>query len=360
MIVCLAFHVFCIFFLVMRMGTYRFGRFFLLILFLLIEISGFSQVKVIDANDSQPVISASVFDANDGTFLGMTDYDGFLPKAADVHDNIHIQHINYNPVNITPALYKNSDVLLTPRIHQLPEVKVNKPEDAEIRMKVYIRQYRVLKGKPASFSESIAYLYFKTGNEDKPTSSKILSESSYENHNAMTGESHMLKSLASCSDLTSFLLFNGHLRYNSLRGSRRLRSSWKRAGSILYMNEDSINKKCEIVHDSLFSEKPFKIPLFGFAFANVYISETYSTEYGAPKIYSLLNVSDRYRVYQTKTMGYVDEYAEVYVLGIDYATKEERKADKKLKKTEFVRPQGIIPSNDFMFEALKTMTKIEK
>jgi len=59
-------------------------------------------------------------------------------------------------------------------------------------------------------------------------------------------------------------------------------------------------------------------------------------------------------------MGYVDEYAEVYVLGIDYATKEERKADRKLKKTVFVRPQGIIPSNDFMFEAMKTMTKIEK
>ena len=66
------------------------------------------------------------------------------------------------------------------------------------------------------------------------------------------------------------------------------------------MNEDSGNKKCEIVHDSIFSEKPFKIPLFGFAFANMCKSETYSTEYGAPKIYNLLNVSDRYRVYQTK------------------------------------------------------------
>lgn len=335
-------------------------RFIFFILFSLIAANGFSQIKVVDENDKLPVISASVFDANNGTFLGITDYDGLLPKSADGCDNVHIQHINYNPTNVNPALYKGSEVLLTPRIHQLPEVKVNKPDDAELRMKVYIRQYRVLKGKPASFSESIAYLYFKTGNEDKPSSTKILSENRYENRNAMMGESKMLKSLASCSDPTMFLSFNGHLRYNSLRGSRRLRSSWKRAGSILYMNEDSINKKCEIVHDSIFSEKPFKIPLFGFAFANICRSETYSTEYGAPKIFNLLNVSDRYRVYQTKTMGYVDEYAEVYVLGIDYATKEERKADKKLKKTEFVRPQGIIPSNDFMFEALKTMTKIEK
>ncbi len=342
------------------MDGFKLMSFISFILFFLISTNGFSQVKVVDENDKQPIISASVFNAADGTFLGMTDYDGFLPKSADGCDNVHVQHINYNPVNVNPALYKDADVLLTPRIHQLPEVKVNKPDDAELRMKVYIRQYRVLKGKPASFSESIAYLYFKTGNEDQPTSRKILSESCYENHNAMTGESHMLKSLASCSDPTMFLSFDGHLRYNSLRGSRRLRSSWKRAGSILYMNEDSVNKKCEIVHDSIFSEKPFKIPLFGFAFANMCKSETYSTEYGAPKIYNLLNVSDRYRVYQTKTMGYVDEYAEVYVLGIDYATKEERKADRKLKKTVFVRPQGIIPSNDFMFEAMKTMTKIEK
>ncbi len=342
------------------MDGFKLMRFISFILFLLISTNAFSQVKVVDENDKQPVISASVFNAADGTFLGITDYDGFLPKSANGCDNVHVQHINYNPVNINPALYKDANVLLTSRIHQLPEVKVNKPEDAELRMKVYIRQYRVLKGKPASFSESIAYLYFKTGNEDQPTSRKILSESNYENHNAMTGESKMLKSLASCSDPTMFASFGGHMLYNSLRGSRRLRSSWKRAGSILYMNEDSVNKKCEIVHDSLFAEKPFKVPLFGFSFGNLYTCETYSTEYGAPKIYNILNASERYRVYQTKTMGYVDEYAEVYVLGIDYATKEERKADRKLKKTEFVRPQGIIPSNDFMFEALKTMTKIEK
>lgn len=328
------------------------------ILFFLAATNGFSQVKVVDENDKQPVISASVYDASEGTFLGFTDYDGFIPKSADGHDNIHIQHINYNPLSINPALYTNSDVCLVPRVYQLPEVKVNKPNDAELRMKVYIRQYRVLKGKPASFSESIAYLYFLTGHEDTPSSSKILSENRYENRNAMTGESKMLKSLASCSDPTMFASFGGHMLYNSLRGSRRLRNSWKRAGSILYMNEDSVNKKCEIVHDSLFAEKPFKVPLFGFSFGNLYTSETYSTEYGAPKIYNILNASERYRVYQTKTMGYVDEYVEFYVLGIDYVTKEQKKADKKQKTVEFVRPQGIVASNDFMFEAMKTMTKI--
>lgn len=340
------------------MSFCRLERVLLLAIFLLTTASGFSQVKVVDANDKQPVISASVYDAADGTFLGVTDYDGFIPEAATKHDNVHIQHINYNPVEIATASYKSSDVLLVSRIHQLPEVKVNKSKDSELRMKVYIRQFRVLKGKPASFSESLAYLYFKTGDEYKPTSKKIISENRYENRHAMTGESNMLKSLASCSDPTMFVSFNGHTLYNELKGSRKIRSSWKRAGSVLYMNEDSVNKRCEIVHDSLFSEKPFKVPLFGFSFANVYTSDTYSTENGAPKIYNLLNASDRYRVYQTKTMGYVDEYVEFYVLGIDYVTKEEKKADKKLKTVEFVRPQGIVDTNDFMFEATKTMTKI--
>lgn len=335
-------------------------RLLLLGILLLTGVDCFSQIKVVDANDRQPVISASVYDAADGTFLGITDYDGFVPKAANECENVHIQHINYNAVNIATASYKDSDVVLTPCVHQLPEVKVSKTKDSELRMKVYIRQYRVLKGKPASFSENLAYLYFKTGDESKPVSTKMLSVSKYENKNAMTGESNMLKALASYSNPLMFITFDGHKLYDSLRGSRRVRDSWKRAGGILYMNEDSVNNRCEIVHDSLFSDKPFKVPLFGFAFANIYTSETYSTEKGVPKIYGLLNASDRYRIYQTKTMGYVDEYVEFYVLGIDYVTKEEKKADKKLKETEFVRPKGIVDTNDFMFEATKTMTKVDK
>ncbi len=341
------------------MSLYKFKRVLLLPIFLLICANSFSQIKVVDANDNQPVISASVYDAVGGTYLGITDYDGFLPEAAIKCDSIHIQHINYNPLNIAIASYKDSDVILTPSIHQLPEVKVSKSKDDQLRMKVYIRQYSVLKGKPASFFENIAYLYFKNGKDSKPVSTKILSVNKYMNKNALTGESKMLKALASYIEPTMFIYFDGHKKYDSLRGSRRIKDSWKRAGSITYMNEDSINKRCEVVQDSMFADKPFKIPLFGFAFANIYTSETYSTEKGAPKIHCLLNASDRYRVYQTKTMGYVDEYVELYVLGIDYVTKEEKKADKKLKEVEFVRPQGLVDPNDFMYEATKIMTKIE-
>lgn len=341
------------------MSSYKFWRPLVFAILLLTATSAFPQVKVVDANDKQPVISASVYDAADGTFLGITDYDGFIPEVAIERGNIHIQHINYNPVNISPASYKDSEVTLVPHVHQVPEVKVDRPKDSEMRMKVYIRQYRVLKGKPASFSESIAYLYFKPNGDGKPDSRKILSENKYENSHAMMGESKMLKALASCSDPTMFISFNGYKLYDGLRGSRQVRNSWKRAGGILYMNEDDANKRCEIVQDSIFSDKPFKVPLFGFAFGDVYSSETYSTANGAPKIYSLLNATDRHRVYQTKTMGYVDEYVEVYVLGTDYVTKEEKKADKKLKTVEFERPQGIIATNDFMLESMKTMTKVD-
>lgn len=125
------------------------------------------------------------------------------------------------------------------------------------------------------------------------------------------------------------------------------------------MNEDSINKRCEIVRDSLFSDKPFKVPLFGFAFSNIYNSETYSTELGTPRLYNLINMTDRYRVYQTKTMGYVDMVTEMYILDVDYASKEEMKADKKLKLSPFERPEGIVAADDWLTTIIKGMKRIK-
>lgn len=320
----------------------------------------YSQITVVDANDNLPVISASIYNGNGTDVIGITDYDGKLPKAAEQLKSIHIQHINYTPVNIDLQSLKDSTIYLTPCSHNLPEVKITKQKDALLRIKVYVRQMTILNKKPATVSESMVYLYFKENDYNgTPHSYKILSEDKYKDEKSFEGESKMLKSIANFSDPTSFASFNGYKYYNTLKGSRRLRSSWKRTGGIYYMNEDSINKRCEIVRDSMFSDKPFKIPLFGFSFANMYNSETYSTEYGAPKLYNLINMTDRYRIYQTKTMGYVDTVTEMYVLGIDLVSKEERKADKKLKLTPFERPKGIVAAGDWLTTTIKGMTKIE-
>lgn len=320
----------------------------------------YSQITVIDANDKLPVISASIYNGNGTDVIGITDYDGKLPKAAEQLKSIHIQHINYMPANINLQSLKDSTILLTPRTHKLPEVKISKQKDAMLRVKVYVRQMTILNKKPATVSESMVYLYFKENDYyGTPHSYKILSEDKYKDEKSFEGESKMLKSIANFSDPTSFASFNGYKYYNALKGSRRIRSSWKRTGGIYYMNEDSINKRCEIVRDSMFSDKPFKIPLLGFSFANMYNSETYSTVYGAPKLYNLINMTDRYRIYQTKTMGYVDTVTEMYVLGIDLVSKEERKADKKLKLTPFERPKGIVAADDWLTTTIKGMTKIE-
>ena len=295
----------------------------------------YSQITVVDANDNLPVISASIYNGNGTDVIGITDYDGKLPKAAEQLKNIHIQHINYTPVNIDLQSLKDSTIYLTPCSHILPEVKISKQKDAMLRMKVYVRQMTILNKKPATVSESMVYLYFKENDYyGTPHSYKILSEDKYKDEKAYEGESKMLKSLADFSNPTALAFFDGYKHYNTLKGSRRMGTSWKRAGGIYYMNEDSINKRCEIVRDSLFSDKPFKVPLFGFAFSNIYNSETYSTELGTPRLYNLINMTDRYRVYQTKTMGYVDMVTEMYILDIDYASKEEMKADKKLKLSQ--------------------------
>lgn len=320
----------------------------------------YSQITVVDANDKLPVISASVFNGEGTDVIGITDYDGKLPKAAELLKSIHIQHINYMPVNVDLQSLKDSLIYLKPSTRKLPEVKITKQKDAMLRMKVYVRQMSVLKNKPATVSESIVYMYFKENTDkDKPNSYKILSEARYKDEKAFEGETKMLSSMANFGNPTTFARFNGYKHYNTLKGSRRIRSGWKRLGMVCYMNEDPINKRCEIVTDSMFSDKPFKVPVLGFSFGDVYNSETYSTEYGEPKIYNLINMTDRYRAYQTKTMGYVDTVVEMYILGIDLATKAEMKADKKLKPVPFERPEGIVTTGDWLTAAIKRMTKTE-
>lgn len=320
----------------------------------------YSQITVVDANDKLPVISASVFNGEGTDVIGITDYDGKLPKAAERLKSIHIQHINYMPVNVDLQSLKDSLIFLKPCTRKLPEVKITKKKDAMLRMKVYVRQMSVLKNRPATVSESIVYMYFKENTDkDKPDSYKILSEARYKDEKAFEGETKMLSSMANFGNPTTFARFNGYENYNMLKGSRRIRSGWKRLGMVCYMNEDPINKRCEVVRDSMFSDKPFRIPLLGCSFGNMYKSETYSTEYGAPKMYNLINMTDRYRIYQTKTMGYVDTVTEMYVLGIDLVSKEERKADKKLKPTPFERPKGIVAAGDWLTTTIKGMTKTE-
>ena len=60
----------------------------------------YSQITVVDANDKLPVISASIYNGNGTDVIGITDYDGKLPKTAEQLQSIHIQHINYMPANI--------------------------------------------------------------------------------------------------------------------------------------------------------------------------------------------------------------------------------------------------------------------
>lgn len=320
----------------------------------------YSQITVVDANDKLPVISASVFNGEGTDVIGITDYDGKLPKAAELLKSIHIQHINYMPVNVDLQSLKDSLIYLKPSTRKLPEVKITKQKDAMLRMKVYVRQMSVLKNKPATVSESIVYMYFKENTDkDKPDSYKILSEARYKDEKAFEGETKMLSSMANFGNPTTFARFNGYKHYNTLKGSRRIKSGWKRLGMVCYMNEDPINKRCEIVRDSMFFDKPFRIPLLGCSFGNMYKSETYSTEYGAPKMYNLINMTDRYRIYQTKTMGDVDTVTEMYVLGIDLVSKEERKADKKLEPTPFERPKGIVAAGDWLTTTIKGMTKTE-
>lgn len=324
---------------------------------LMVCSSASSQIVVLDQADNHPVASVSVYNNDDGTVVGITDFEGRLPANADKLRNISLHHINYYNQDVDLSKMTNCKILLKPYIYNVAEVKVTNKKADFVRMKIYVRQYSVLNKKPAYFRESIGYLYFNKKDLESKPAFKRLSQRVYKNQKAFEGETTMLKTLAMIDNPCQYAGFYLYEYYDNLKGTKRARSKWKRGGGFMYMNEDNANKRCEIVLDSLLADKPYSVPLFGFSFGNIHESNVYSTEYGKPEVTSLQSASVSWRIYQNKSKRFVDNYADIYVLETEYVGKEEKKADKKAKPVEFVMPDGMPPLNENIVNALKSMTK---
>lgn len=327
------------------------------VIMLMICSSAFSQIVVVDKNSNLPVAAASVYNNDDGSVVGTTNFNGELPAAAEKLRNISLHHINYCDLNVDLGKVDSNRILLTPYIHKVADVNVTNKDADYVRMKIYIRQFSVLNNKPAYFRESLGYLYFETKNNSEKPSYKRLSQNVYRNLKAFEGETNMLKSLAMIDNPCQFADFSLYKFYGKLKATGRIRSEWLRGGGFIYLNEDKTNKRCEIVLDSLLADKPFNMPLFGFSFGNVHESDMYSTEYGEPRLTSLQSMSNSFRFYQNKSKRFVDNYIDIYVLDTEYVGKAQKKEEKKAKETEFVAPEGMPPLNDNIVKALKDMTK---
>lgn len=318
-----------------------------------------AQVRVVDSESGEPVDVASVFDNATGKFIGLTDADGNLPSAAEKCSSISLQHINYKTCDAVLNLVDGKQIKMTPYSREIKDVKVSKDPKAKIRLKVAVRTYVYTNGQVAMVTEELCNLYFKNSKSKMIPRYVSMARTSYADAAILKSQSRFIRMLAQIGDPTGMCDYNLCQDYDKLLNGARLPSAWKREGGVTYMNEDSVNKRCEIILDSTFFKKPFTIWPFPISFANVYTSETYSLANGKPQLYDMQNKLNMYRIIRKKTGEFVDYGVEMYVYGIDYATKDDVKSDKQMPLTEFYLPEGLeLPDmNPNIKRAMGRMTK---
>lgn len=335
---------------------------FLLAIFALMTfgMSASAQVRVVDADNNEPVDAASVFNNDTKTLIGLTDEQGTMPKGAEKAGSLIVQHINYGSMKIAAADIKNDTIRMKSLTFSMPEVTVEKDPDKILRMKTYIRSYSYVCDKPMKVSESICYLYFKNGEEGRPKVKKM-SELAYTDVKALGEQSTAIQVFAD-DDESQFFRIHNYPLYDALKeGARVTGHRGDRKVCVYHMKEDSLKQTCEITLDSGYVDRPFNFPLFRISISDHYRSEKYTTAYGKPKLVNLLSCMNKYRVTMNKTKKTVDIVAEYYPLEFDYVTKDEMKEQRKDKqRVKFERPAGMPPLVSVMEEAKKTMTITEQ
>lgn len=136
-----------------------------------------------------------------------------------------------------------------------------------------------------------------------------------------------------------------------------------RDGIVLGLKNDTVNKTFTAYCDSAYTgADSLTVKFFGYKvrFIGCKEGEVYSTKYGQPKLSSLLR---RYYYLNAKgkapgknPMTPIDMYEELYVTGVRYATKAERKAAMKDKTAEpLVVPADVPPLSKPLEEAVSQM-----
>lgn len=345
-------------FILLIMKAFYSIRTFMSAIVALIALNVQAQIKIVDSESSEPIDFASVFDNETGKVVGLTTVEGHLPTGAEKLKSISIQHINYNTCNINPAELQDTIVKMTPFSRELKDVKISKDPKAKIRVKIYTRTYTYINGMIALVNFDIGYLYFKNATSKSSPKYTALAGKVFGDYPLLKAQSNFILTLASITEPGDFADFNLCLKYDELKGGKRLHDSWKRAGTVTYMNEDSIKKRCEIVADSSFYDKPFTFFIIPFSIGKLYTSETYSTAYGAPRLYDLQNKITMFRAIRKKTKEYVDVVQEIFVGGVDYATKEDIKNDKLPSNETIEWPKDLPEMNQNITKALKNMQEL--
>ncbi len=329
-------------------------------------VLGMAQVKVVDGVSGQAVSYASIFDDATGKVLGITNSEGLLPAAADSCQTISVQHINYDPVTVERSSVTDGVIKLASRkAYEVKEVAVDRDNHDYIRLKMYTRDYTVVNGMVAEVTESVGYGYFDSKSR-RHKEDQCLMMRHLRNEDAFNGQKIIVQAFAECDKPS----YDGRIarsvaffdKYNDGKKHREYDKNGVKTVTYFVRNNEA-EKRIELVSDSALVDKPINFWLFGVSLSDGYGLATFNSAYGKPSLSTMQNHFMVYRMTHNKSQVSVTIFRERYVLGVDFANKEDFKAIKKeLKEKEkagtaekFVRPAGLPPFSKYVDEAMKSM-----
>lgn len=324
------------------------------ILLLLSSLCVSAQTKIVDMTDSSTVHAASVF-ISGNRCVGVSGADGLLPLPKGYKGKVTVNHINYYEKEFLADTVSSGVVMLRPRAYAIPEVEAKVGEPDYLVISAYCRAYVFTDSVPTSFREGLYDYYLPIGSgrvKCKTRSEKKVHtlDDKYGFSRSFFSWRYMLLENLPKSDI-----------FTDTASDKVVSRGWK--GCVLGLKNDTVNKTFTAYCDSAFAgADSLTINIFGYKirFMGIKEGEVYSTKYGQPKLSNLLRryccVNAKGKTPGKNPMTPIDMYEELYVTGVRYATKAERKAAMKDKTAEqLVVPADVPPLSKPLEEAVSQM-----
>ncbi len=324
------------------------------ILLLLSSLCVSAQIKIVDMTDSSTVHAASVF-ISGNRCVGVSGADGLLPLPKGYKGKVTVNHINYYEKVFLADTVSSGVVMLRPRAYAIPEVEAKVGEPDYLVISAYCRAYVFTDSVPTSFREGLYDYYLPIGSgrvKCKTRSEKKVHtlDDKYGFSRSFFSWRYMLLENLPKSDI-----------FTDTASDKVVSRGWK--GCVLGLKNDTVNKTFTAYCDSAFAgADSLTINIFGYKirFMGIKEGEVYSTKYGQPKLSNLLRryccVNAKGKTPGKNPMTPIDMYEELYVTGVRYATKAERKAAMKDKTAEqLVVPADVPPLSKPLEEAVSQM-----
>lgn len=301
-----------------------------------------AQIKIVDMTDSSTVHAASVF-ISGNRCVGVSGADGLLPLPKGYKGKVTVNHINYYEKEFLADTVSSGVVMLRPRAYAIPEVEAKVGEPDYLVISAYCRAYVFTDSVPTSFREGLYDYYLPIGSgrvKCKTRSEKKVHtlDDKYGFSRSFFSWRYMLLENLPKSDI-----------FTDTASDKVVSRGWK--GCVLGLKNDTVNKTFTAYCDSAFAgADSLTINIFGYKirFMGIKEGEVYSTKYGQPKLSNLLRryccVNAKGKTPGKNPMTPIDMYEELYVTGVRYATKAERKAAMKDKTAEQLVVPADVPS----------------